>query len=314
MLMALALIPAIVLLVVIYLFDRKDKEPFGLLMGLFFAGAATVISAIILELIGEVLLVPFTYFPVLKSILDCFFVIGPAEELGKYLVLWLITWRNKHFNYSFDGIVYAVFVSLGFAALENISYVFQHGFATGILRMFTSVPGHTCFAVLMGFFYSKSKYAKAIARKGKFRLYHLLSLFVPIVVHALYDALLMVGEASGVDGVVVLCALLWIGFLLALFGTCIALVIVCSKKTSVLLSEIIRLLSTDQKSWATGHVHAESLTSVISAATVEARDQKVRSGTAHPVVIHLFGFSVVTAEPRILSWLITSHEQQFKSK
>lgn len=230
MLMALALIPAIVLLVVIYLFDRKDKEPFGLLMGLFFAGAATVISAIILELIGEVLLVPFTYFPVLKSILDCFFVIGPAEELGKYLVLWLITWRNKHFNYSFDGIVYAVFVSLGFAALENISYVFQHGFATGILRMFTSVPGHTCFAVLMGFFYSKSKYAKAIGKKGKFRLYHLLSLFVPIVVHALYDALLMVGEASGVDGVVVLCALLWIGFLLALFGTCIALVIVCSKK------------------------------------------------------------------------------------
>ncbi len=230
MLMALALIPAIVLLVVIYLFDRKDKEPIGLLIGLFFAGAATVISAIILEIIGELVLSIFSYFPVLQSFLMCMLVIGPAEEFGKYFVLWLITWKNKHFNYSFDGIVYAVFVSLGFAALENISYVFQNGVATGILRMFTSIPGHTCFAVLMGFFYSKSKYAKAIGKKGKYILYLLLSLFVPSLVHAIYDALLMVGGASGDTGVVALCVILWIGFLLALFGTCIALVIVCSKK------------------------------------------------------------------------------------
>ena len=156
MLFSLALIPVILILVFIYVKDKKEKEPMGLLMGLFFAGMGTVISAIIIEGIGEVifnLIIPYDSF--IKEFLSAMLIIGPAEELGKYTVLRLITWKNKNFNYSYDAIVYSVFVSLGFAALENIAYVFINGLGIAILRMFTAVPGHAADAVFMGYFTAK---------------------------------------------------------------------------------------------------------------------------------------------------------------
>ena len=123
MLFALALIPVIGLLIFIYFNDKKEKEPIWLLLLLFGVGAASVVSAIVLELIGAAILGAF--FPtdsVIKGTLDAMLIVAPAEELGKFIVLRSITWKNKHFNYSYDAIVYAVFVSLGFAALENITY------------------------------------------------------------------------------------------------------------------------------------------------------------------------------------------------
>ena len=153
MLFALALIPVIGLLCFIYFNDKKEKEPFGLLIGLFFAGMGTVVTAIIGELVGGAIMgAIFPSESVIGQVLVACIIVAPAEELGKFLVLRLITWKNKNFNYNYDAIVYAVFVSLGFAALENIEYVFLSGWSAAIMRMFTAVPGHACFAVFMGFF------------------------------------------------------------------------------------------------------------------------------------------------------------------
>jgi RsiW-degrading membrane proteinase PrsW (M82 family) len=69
-----------------------------------------------------------------------------------------VLYNNKNFNEPFDGIVYAVIVSMGFATIENIIYVFQYGFATGILRLFTAVPAHAAFGILMGYFLGKAKF------------------------------------------------------------------------------------------------------------------------------------------------------------
>lgn len=231
MLLALALIPAIVLLIVIYCCDRNEKEPIGLLIGIFFAGVGTIISALILELFGQGILdALFPYDKVLNKILLAFAVVGPAEELGKYLVTRWITWKSKHFNYIFDGIVYSVFASLGFAAFENVGYVLGNGIGTGILRMFTSVPGHMCFAVLMGFFYSKAKYAQVMGKKGKSVLFSWLAFLVPSFVHGAYDAVLFVGQVSDYDFVQLICVLLWIAILIALFVTCIILIVKTSRK------------------------------------------------------------------------------------
>lgn len=217
MLTALALIPVAGLLLLIYLKDRKEKEPIWLLVVLFFAGMSTVISAMILELAGEFILgLMIPYNTTLKDIISALIVIGPAEELGKYLVLRLITWKNRHFDHSYDAIVYAVFVSLGFAALENIGYVAENGIGTAILRMFTSVPGHACFAVFMGYFYSKAKYASLTNNKGKCAMFKLLAIFVPTVIHGVYDAILSVGDETS-DAVIVLSMILWILYITALF-------------------------------------------------------------------------------------------------
>jgi len=218
MLFALALIPVIGLLIFIYFNDKKEKEPFGLLIALFFAGMGTTLTAIIAEFLGEFILdLIMPYDSVIKAVLLAILIVGPAEELGKYLVLRLITWKNKHFDHSYDAIVYAVFVSLGFACLENIGYVFGNGVWTALLRMFVSVPGHAFFAVFMGIFYSKAKYASLTGKKKQCALFKFLAIFVPIILHGVYDGILFGGNATDESIISGLSLILWIGYIIALF-------------------------------------------------------------------------------------------------
>ena len=226
MLFVLALVPVVGLLFFIYFNDKKEKEPIGLLVALFFAGMGTVLTAMAAEILGQLILgavMPDS--SVVKAVLLAIVIVGPAEELGKYFVLRIISWKNKNFDYSFDAIVYAVFVSLGFACLENINYVFSNGAGTAFLRMMTAVPGHACYAVFMGYFYGKSKYALLTGNKGRYAGFTLLSIFVPIVTHGVYDAILMAGYASGVDTLAGLSLILWILYIIALFTvSCIFIV------------------------------------------------------------------------------------------
>ena len=227
---ALALIPVVGLLLFIYFNDKNEKEPFGFLVGLFFAGMGTTITAIIIELVGSLALeLVFPYESILKAIILACVIVAPAEELGKFLIMRLMTWKSKHFDHSYDAIVYAVFVSLGFAALENIKYVFERGIGTAIIRMFSAVPGHACFAVFMGFFYGKAKNAK---ENGKSHIgFTFLALIVPILIHGVYDAILMSGQAAYDDAPVLtgLSVLGWIGFLIIMFAGSIVMIIYSSR-------------------------------------------------------------------------------------
>lgn len=77
---------------------------------------------------------------VVHQFVNAFFKVALVEEFSKFFFVRFILYRNKNFNEPFDGIVYAVMVSMGFATIENIIYVFQYGAMTGVLRMFTAVP------------------------------------------------------------------------------------------------------------------------------------------------------------------------------
>ena len=237
MIYALALIPVIGLLIFIYFNDKKEKEPIPLLIALFFAGMGTVVTALAGEIIGE--FVVGAVFPnesVLKSVIIATLIVGPAEELGKFLVLRLITWKNRNFNYSYDAIVYAVFVSLGFALFENIEYVFTGGLTAALVRMFSAVPGHACFAVFMGYFYSKAKYASLTNNRKKCASFTLLSIFTPIVIHGVYDAILMGGRAFGEDVVTGYAFLLWIFYAAALFTVSCIIIVRASRNDYCILT------------------------------------------------------------------------------
>lgn len=167
----LALIPPLILCWYIYKKDRVEKEPFLLLALLFFAGAVMYFPSIWSEngLIGlwdkafasrieySLTGVP-TYASegalIGHSLLRGFLGVAVVEELVKWLVLYLITFKNKNFGHLFDGIVYSVFVSLGFAAAENVRYALMDGWDTFLMRSVTSVPGHMMFGVLMGICYT----------------------------------------------------------------------------------------------------------------------------------------------------------------
>ena len=88
----------------------------------------------------------------MDSVNIAFFGAAIPEEIAKLFILWLVLRNNKFFDEKMDGIVYAVCVSLGFAALENIMYLFLHSesfITVGISRAFFAVPGHFCFGILI---------------------------------------------------------------------------------------------------------------------------------------------------------------------
>ena len=225
LLIGAALLPAIVLCIYIFIKDRAEKEPAGLLIRLLVFGVLISIPAIFFESVlqslfdiafasqlveteeGLVCQGPLRY---LYYACEGFIVAAFVEESLKWTALYFTTRRNKNFNSLFDGLIYSVFVSLGFAGFENILYVLQYGWGTAIMQAVTSIPGHMFFAVFMGYFYSMwhmNEKAGAVERQlkgmgvipsesiefsGKKHL--ALSLLIPILIHGLYDYCLMVGD------------------------------------------------------------------------------------------------------------------------
>lgn len=183
-LLSMALLPAGILLGYIYRMDTIEKEPTKLLLRLFLFGCLCAIPASILEGIGEAMLSGLGD-TVLHLALEAFLVVAVAEEGCKFAFL-CTSWKNPAFNYRFDAIVYAVCVSLGFAALENVLYVMQYGFGTALIRAFTSVPGHCFFGVYMGYWYGKAKHARYYGLPGSGTCLAL-SFIIPTLLHGFYD-------------------------------------------------------------------------------------------------------------------------------
>ena len=97
------------------------------------------------------------------------------------------SWRSAEFDCQYDGVVYAVFVSLGFAIWENISYVLSYGFGTAIVRAVTAIPGHACFGVFMGVFYALAKKYSLRQQKEQCTLFSVLAVVIPGLLHGTYD-------------------------------------------------------------------------------------------------------------------------------
>jgi RsiW-degrading membrane proteinase PrsW (M82 family) len=104
----------------------------------------------------------------------------------KFLVLRKIFFRKPDFNEPYDGIMYSVVISMGFAGAENLLYVLNNGVEVGVLRMFTAVPAHAGFAILMGYFVGKAKFSLRYKN-----YYCFIGLFNAILFHGLYDFFLL---------------------------------------------------------------------------------------------------------------------------
>ena len=163
---------------------------------LVFRGILAALAAIVLELLVESILNSLVEPDNPKYvILLAFIVVAAVEEGTKFFFLYRRTWNDPNFNYRFDGIVYGVFVSLGFAGVENVLYVLNSGFGTAVVRAIFSIPGHAMFGVVMGFYLSRAKWAEKYGQRHRMRAALRRSFFVPAVLHGLYDFLLMGFEA-----------------------------------------------------------------------------------------------------------------------
>lgn len=187
-LIAAAVIPAVVLLVKVYKVDHLDKESPRLLWNLVVRGVIATVFAMLTEWIGEFVLSSFVQEQtVLYNFLLYFIVVAVSEEGFKYLLMKQRTWKDPEFNFQFDGVVYAVFVSLGFALWENISYVLMYGFGTALVRAVTAVPGHACFGVFMGAWYGLSRKYESYGMHSQSKTCRVVALLSSIVLHGCYD-------------------------------------------------------------------------------------------------------------------------------
>ena len=122
-----------------------------------------------------------------------FIGVALIEEFCKFIMAFAGSYFNKAYDEVYDGIVYAVYVSLGFACFENILYVFANqSIAVGISRGILSVPGHACDAVFMGYYLSLAKVYASQGRKDLEKRNIVLSVVVPTILHGIYDFCLFV--------------------------------------------------------------------------------------------------------------------------
>lgn len=186
-----ALLPIAILIYYIYHKDKNSPEPTGQLVKAFFYGVLSIPLSLCISIpLGLMGIYPTEATNILGSVSTAFFGAAIPEEIAKFFVLWLVLRNNPYFDEKMDGIVYAVCVSLGFAALENIMYLFSNAesyLSVGVVRAIFAVPGHFCFGILMGYYYSLAKFYPKSATKNK-----ALVLIAPIIVHGLYDSILFI--------------------------------------------------------------------------------------------------------------------------
>ena len=209
-LIAAAVIPAVILLRYIYRKDRLEKEPRNLLISLVVLGIVSTALAVVAERAGAFALgLVLPEGSIAYNALMYFCVVGPAEEGAKYILLKRKTWSSPEFNCQFDGVVYAVFGSLGFALWENIGYVAAYGISTALIRAVTAVPGHACFGVFMGAWYGMAKRYDNSGEADKSRRCRKLAFWIPALIHGTYDFIATLNAT--------LSALVFLAFVLFLF-------------------------------------------------------------------------------------------------
>ena len=192
------MIPGVIWLWIIYRTDWYEPEPKRLVAGTFGLGVLAIAARVRRRAAGRAWSIRSSSYieqrratgvtaPIPMAI-GCFLVIGPCEELAKFLAVRLFVYRNKEFNEPLDGIIYAAAAALGFASLENVLYVIdwhtghvQWG-ALGI-RSLLALPGHVIFATTWGYALGRQKF------DASYRVWPMVMLAA--LLHGLYDFLLM---------------------------------------------------------------------------------------------------------------------------
>jgi protease PrsW len=183
----LSLAPVLIILTYVYFRDKYEQEPWDLLLKAILMGVAITLPVVLVE----------SFFVAVKPVMGVFgnaaymsfLVAGLTEESFKFLALYILIWRNPEFNEKFDGIVYAVFVALGFAGVENILYVVQNGAGVGLIRALTAVPAHALFGVTMGYYFGIAHMVKEFRKPFLWQ-----ALLIPVFLHGIYDFILFSGS------------------------------------------------------------------------------------------------------------------------
>jgi RsiW-degrading membrane proteinase PrsW (M82 family) len=179
-LLSAGIAPGLALLMFFYLKDEYESEPISLVLRTFLYGALLVLPIMFIQYVFQ------TENLIHSNLLDAFLSTSLLEEFFKWFILYYAVYQHVEFDEPFDGIVYGVAVSLGFATVENIYYLIANGIEHAMTRALLPVSSHALFGVIMGYYFGKTKFTES--NKAKWLL---LSLFLPFILHGFYDFILL---------------------------------------------------------------------------------------------------------------------------
>jgi len=191
-LLYLAILPSIIIGYLIYRTDKVEKEPISGLIKALLLGVVSAVLAVFFSYLLGIVKINLIDIETLPG-LFCYALVGISliEEGCKWLCTYLLLHKNKEYNYLFDGVVYAVFVSLGFATIENIIYTFAGGLQAVLIRDVLTVPAHAFFAIFMGYYFSLAKLSRVQENKKDNCKFLILSILIPMFLHGFFDFLLL---------------------------------------------------------------------------------------------------------------------------
>ncbi|MDG2350820.1 MAG: PrsW family glutamic-type intramembrane protease [Flavobacteriaceae bacterium] len=189
-----ALAPVATIIIYIYVKDLYEKESKRMLAYAFLLGGiVSIIITTLLYLIFDYILPSPDNSNIWQQFVKAFFTVALIEEFSKYVMVLGFLQPKTWFNEPFDGIVYAVMVSMGFAAVENVMYVLQGGMDVALVRAFSAVPAHATFGIIMGFFMGKAKFSKNRI------MWNFTGLMSAILFHGAYDFFLFINFIPGIS-------------------------------------------------------------------------------------------------------------------
>ncbi|MGG1573801.1 glutamic-type intramembrane protease PrsW [Fictibacillus sp. NRS-1165] len=190
--------PAVALLAFFYLKDKYETEPVSMVIRLYIFGALLVFPIMVIQFgFKEEIMV--------SSFTEGFFLSAVLEEFLKWFLVFYCAYQHAEFNEPYDGIVYAVALSLGFASMENILYLYVHGLTEAFGRALMPVSSHALFGVISGYYFGKAKFSSGKKRK----MFLTLSLLIPFVLHAIYNWILLVFEKDFLIAMLPFMLFLW---------------------------------------------------------------------------------------------------------
>ncbi|ARI77230.1 glutamic-type intramembrane protease PrsW [Halobacillus mangrovi] len=197
-LLTAAIAPAVAIMTFIYLSKRIELEPLPLIIRMFVIGVIMVFPIMFIQYAFES--EGFFQSPFLKSV----FLAGLLEEFFKWFFLLFVAFRHSDFDHHYDGIIYGVAISLGFATVENIIYLFANGIEIALMRAVFPVSSHALFGIIMGFYLGKAKFSNSNSTLCLF-----FALLIPVSLHSFYDFIITVFDQKWIYGILPFMLILW---------------------------------------------------------------------------------------------------------
>ncbi|WP_096200965.1 glutamic-type intramembrane protease PrsW [Bacillus sp. FJAT-45350] len=189
--------PGLALLSYFYLRNGYGLQTIGQVTKSFIMGILLVFPVMVLQyaFIEE----GFFLAPIYKA----FILSGLIEEFFKWFLLFFVSYKHGNFTKPYDGIVFGVSLSLGFATAENLFYLFAYGIETALGRALLPVASHAIFGVMMGYYLGRARFE---LDKNKWLI---LSLVIPILIHGGYDYILIISADIFIYTMIPLMIALW---------------------------------------------------------------------------------------------------------